>query len=160
MILYHSSYTQIRNPDINHSRNAVDFGPGFYTTPILEQAKKWSMKFLKAGQIPIVSKYELDEKAFKKLKVKRFDSYSEDWLNFIIAGRKGLIIGDYDLIIGSVANDKVFNTIELFLDDLIDKDQAIKRLKYEKPNLQYCFKSQRAIDLYLTFSGSEIYVSQ
>lgn len=28
---------------------------------------------------------------------------------------------DYDLVVGGVANDKVFNTVELFFDGLIDK---------------------------------------
>ena len=49
--------------------------------------------------------------------------------------------GQYDIIIGGVANDKVFDTIELFFDGLIDKNMAIQLLKYEKPNLQYCICS-------------------
>ena len=32
---------------------------------------------------------------------------------------------DYDLVVGGVANDKVFNTVELFFDGLIDKAEAI-----------------------------------
>lgn len=45
MTLYHGSYKEITHPDIVHSRNNVDFGRGFYTTPLLEQAQKWSRKF-------------------------------------------------------------------------------------------------------------------
>lgn len=45
MILYHGSYTKVENPDISYSRNTLDFGKGFYVTPIYEQAKKWSMRF-------------------------------------------------------------------------------------------------------------------
>ncbi len=59
-----------------------------------------------------------------------------------------------DIVIGGVANDKVFNTIERYLDRLIDKAEAIKRLRYEKPNLQVCFRTQEAIDEYLRFEGS------
>jgi hypothetical protein len=59
-----------------------------------------------------------------------------------------------DIVIGGVANDKVFNTIERYLDRLIDKAEAIKRLRYEKPNLQVCFRSRKAIDEYLHFEGS------
>ena len=62
---------------------------------------------------------------------------------------------DYDLIVGGVANDKVFNTVELFFDGLIDKAEAIKRLRYEKPNVQICFRTERALSL-LHFEGSEI----
>ena len=59
---------------------------------------------------------------------------------------------DYD---GGVANDKVFNTVELFFDGWIDKAEAIKRLRYEKPNVQICFRTERALSL-LHFEGSEI----
>ena len=45
MILYHGSYIEIARPDIVHSRINVDFGRGFYTTPLLEQAQKWCKKF-------------------------------------------------------------------------------------------------------------------
>lgn len=62
---------------------------------------------------------------------------------------------DYDLVVGGVANDKVFNTVELFFDGLIDKAEAIKRLRYEKPNVQICFRTERALSL-LYFEGSEI----
>ena len=31
----------------------------------------------------------------------------------------------------------------------------MKRLKYEKPNWQICFKKQEVIDKYLKFIGSE-----
>lgn len=62
---------------------------------------------------------------------------------------------DYDLVVGGVANDKVFNTMELFFDGLIDKAEAIKRLRYEKPNVQICFRRERALSL-LHFEGSEI----
>ena len=59
-----------------------------------------------------------------------------------------------DIVIGGVANDKVFNTIERYLDRLIDKAEAIKRLRYEKPNLQVSFRSRKTIDEYLHFEGS------
>lgn len=55
---------------------------------------------------------------------------------------------------GRVANDKVFNTVELFFDGLIDKTEAINRLRYEKPNLQICFRTEKALSL-LHFKGSE-----
>jgi len=38
MILYHGSYTEVVKPDVTHSRRNVDFGPGFYTAPLREQA--------------------------------------------------------------------------------------------------------------------------
>ena len=41
MILYHGSYLEIQTPDLVHSRDNVDFGRDFYTTPLYEQAVKW-----------------------------------------------------------------------------------------------------------------------
>ena len=64
------------------------------------------------------------------------------------------IRSDYDMVIGGVANDKVFNTVELFFDGLIDKTEAIGRLRYEKPNLQIAFRTDKALT-YLHFEGSE-----
>lgn len=155
MNLYHGSYVEIEQPDLEHSRNNVDFGRGFYTTPLYEQALKWCGKFKRRNQSGIVSKYWFDEEKMQNLKVLKFDSYSEEWLDFILACRKGKDVTDYDIVIGGVANDKVFNTVELFFDGLIDKTEAINRLQYEKPNLQICFRSEKAIEC-LHFEGSEM----
>ena len=154
MILYHGSYLEITNPDLNHSRSNVDFGRGFYVTPLYEQAAKWFGKFKRRGKDGIISRYTFDENMEKELKTLKFNSYSEDWLNFILNCRSEKDLTDYDLVIGGVANDKVFNTVELFFDGLIDKTEAIKRLRYEKPNLQICFRTEKALE-YLSFEGSE-----
>lgn len=45
--------------------------------------------------------------------------------------QKGNDATDYDIVIGGAANDKVFNTVELYFDNLIDKKEAIRRLRYE-----------------------------
>lgn len=156
MIIYHGSYLEIINPDTKHSRKNVDFGSGFYTTTIYDQAKKWSDKFKRRGKEAIVSKYVFeDEGLFEKYKVLKFESYSEEWLDFILACRSEKDNSDYDVVIGGVANDKVFNTVELFFEGLIDKSEAIKRLVYEEPNLQICFRTQRVIDECLKFEGSK-----
>lgn len=54
-----------------------------------------------------------------------------------------------------MVNDQVFNTVELYFDQLIDKTEAINRLRYEKPNLQVCFRSEKSLEKYLHFEGSE-----
>ena len=155
MILYHGSYLEIETPDLIYSRENVDFGRGFYTTPIYEQAVKWCEKFKRRGKDGIVSRYHFDEKGYLELKVLKFDSYSEEWLDFILNCRKGKDSTDYDIVIGGVANDKVFNTVELYFDNLIDKKEAIRRLRYEKPNLQICFRTQKALEACLHYEGSE-----
>lgn len=155
MIVYHGSYVEVSKPDLSHSRKNVDFGQGFYTTPLYEQAEKWCRKFKDRGKTAIINKYIFDEKAFDQCKVLRFDAYSEEWLDFILDCRRGMDSSEYDIVMGGVANDKVFNTVELFFDGLIDKMEAIKRLKYEKPNFQIAFRTSLVLERYLHFEGSE-----
>ena len=155
MILYHGSFLEIAKPDLVHSRSNVDFGRGFYVTPLREQAVKWCGKFKRRGKDGVVSRYVYDECRENELKILKFDSYSEEWLDFILNCRRDNDTTDYDLIVGGVANDKVFNTVELFFDGLIDKTEAIDRLRYEKPNLQICFWTEKALSL-LHFEGSEM----
>lgn len=155
MIVYHGSQMEVAAPDVQHSRKAVDFGPGFYVTPIYEQAQKWAEKFRRRGNAAVVSAYRVDENAFTETKCLQFDSYSEQWLDFILACRGEQDTSDYEIVIGGVANDKVFNTVELYFDGLIDKTEAIKRLRYEKPNLQICFRTQAVLDRYVTFERSD-----
>lgn len=69
--------------------------------------------------------------------------------------RSGKDKSDYDIVVGGVANDRVFNTVELYFDGLIDKAEAIERLRYEKPNMQVCLRTERALNGYLHFEGSE-----
>ena len=154
MILYHGSFLEIANPDLIHSRHDVDFGRGFYVTPLYEQAAKWCGKFKRRGKDAIISRYKDDESREAELKTLKFDSYSDEWLDFILNCRRGKDSTDYDLVVGGVANDKVFNTVELFFDGLIDKAEALKRLRYEKPNRQICFRTEKALSL-LHFEGSE-----
>lgn len=154
MILYHGSFLEIAEPDLVHSRSNVDFGRGFYVTPLYEQAVKWCGKFKRRGRDGVISRYVFDEICEDELKVLKFDSYSEDWLEFILNCRREKDTTDYDLVVGGVANDRVFNTVELYFDGLIDKKEAINRLRYEKPNLQICFRTEKALR-HLHFEGSE-----
>ena len=155
MILYHGSNMEIKTPDLKHSRKQVDFGAGFYTTPIYEQARNWCGKFIRRGMAGIVNRYSFDEGGLAKYRVLAFDTYCEEWLDFVLDCRRGMDQSDYDVVIGGVANDKVFNTVELYFDGLIDKTEALKRLQYEKPNLQICFRSQDILNECLFFEGSE-----
>lgn len=83
MILYHGSYLEIPKPDLLHSRTNVDFGKGFYTTPLREQAVKWCGKFRRRGREGVLSRYTFDESAYDCCKILKLDTYSEDgWTSF------------------------------------------------------------------------------
>ena len=69
----------------------------------------------------------------------------EKWLDFILQCHTCKDTTDYDIVIGGVANDRVFNTVELYFDGLIDKAEDIKRLMYEETNLQITFRTEKAL---------------
>lgn len=156
MLVYHGSYCEIINPDIKYSRDKLDFGRGFYITPIEEQAISWVSRFKRVGKSGIVNVYEFDfEKVKKNLRTLIFAEYSTEWLEFIIKCRNGeLIYQNYDVIAGGIADDKVFNTVELYLEQLISKEEALGRLKYCKPNFQICIINQGCINDYLKYKES------
>ena len=153
MILFHASSVIVERPDVLHSRQRVDFGPGFYTTPLLKQAYGWCQKFLREGKDAYICRYALEDAAFRQCKVLAFDAYSEEWLDFVVQCRAGMCRTDADIVTGGVANDKVFDTVELFLDNLIDRKEALRRLRFEKPNAQVCIRTQAVIDRFLHFNG-------
>jgi len=161
MILYHGSHITIEKPDLSFSRLRTDFGKGFYLTPIKEQAMRWAERFKKERGTAVVSSYKflanINDKLPENIRILEFDNHNIEWLEFITSCRLGLAVDtQWDLIIGGVANDKVFDTIQLYFDNLISADEAIGRLRYNKPNYQYCFKTQKLINKYLNFFASEV----
>ncbi|GMO41565.1 MAG: DUF3990 domain-containing protein [Termitinemataceae bacterium] len=162
MILYHGSYCAIESPNLSFCRNRTDFGRGFYLTPVHEQAVNWSKHLSKEGKHGIVSVYGfLQKPAVDKLpddlRILEFDTHSREWLDFITDCRLGQSQNakNWDLVIGGVANDKVFDTLQLYFDGIIEANETIKRLRYNKPNFQYCFKNQPLIDNYLEYLSAE-----
>lgn len=155
MIVYHGGMQIIESPDLLHSRKAVDFGAGFYVTPIIEQAWRWCEKRKRASGLAAISRYEFDEVAAAGLKVLRFSSYSVQWLDFIVKCRDIRDDTDWDIVIGGVANDKVFDTLEAFFDGFATKAQTISKLSMAMPNLQICFRTEASLRT-LKFVGGEM----
>jgi hypothetical protein len=154
MIVFHGGAQIVERPDLLHSRRAVDFGPGFYTTPLEEQARRWSEKRKRAIGKAAVSRYEFDEGAAAALKTLRFDVYSEEWLDFIVKCRGRRDDSDWDIVVGGVANDRVFDTLETFFDGFATKKQTIGKLQMQTPNLQMCFRTEAALRT-LRFLGGD-----
>ena len=103
-IVYHGSYCKIENPEIKNGKYTKDFGEGFYCTILEEQAVKWAKKF----ETPILNIYEYNEDL--NLNIKEFNILSEEWLDFIINSRKGQK-HEYDIVIGAMADDQIYNYI-------------------------------------------------
>lgn len=155
MILYHASSQIIEQPDVLHSREHLDFGKGFYLTLLRIQAEKYAQRFIRRGQKAYIHEYELniDLSAYK---IKEFDSYNDAWLDYVSSCRFGREHESYDLISGGIADDKVFNTIDLYFGGVLNKEDTLKRLMYEKPNHQICILNQEIVSSLILKSVVEI----
>jgi hypothetical protein len=155
MKVYHASTLIIEKPDVLHSREKLDFGKGFYLTAIREQALRYAERFTRRGKEAFINEYELDEKT-PGFNIKSFPSYDEEWLDYVAVCRKGGMPQPlYDGVSGGVANDKVFNTVDLYFAGVISKDEALGRLKYEKPNHQLCILNGQMLNRHLHFVKAE-----
>ena len=155
MRLYHASTTVVKHPDVEHSRPNLDFGRGFYLTVLHEQAVRYAERFTRRGKSAFVNEYELDED-LTDFVVKRFEGYDEEWLDYVAVCRHGgTPVMQYDAVEGGVANDKVFNTVDLYFAGIITKAEALGRLKYEKPNHQICILNGEMIERHLHFVKAE-----
>lgn len=150
MILYHGSNIEVREPKLLKIQRELDFGKGFYATSDLTQASTWAHRTAKrrgSGQ-PVVSVYEINDTALDSLRVLRFDSADVEWLRYVTANRRGIATaGDWDVVIGPVANDQTMPTITLFLDGFYDEEETIKRLFPQKLKDQYTFKTADALSI-------------
>ena len=158
MLVYHGSDTVIDSPKIIEAKRPPDFGGGFYVTTSEEQAKKWAMKvaYRNASKHSYNNKYEFDlERAEKEVQVICFDCADEAWLDFICTNRQGLENGEYDIVIGPVADDMVYRVVIEYENGDIDKDLALKRLKTEKLCDQILFHTERALT-YLKYVETEV----
>lgn len=91
------------------------------------------------------------------LKVKRFDSLSKEWLEFIKENRsKGGLQHDYDVVIGPVADDRTMETVQLYIAGILTAEEAVERLKYSKANNQVSFHTEKALKC-LRFVGRKEY---
>lgn len=139
----------------HHSRKFLDFGQGFYVTTLKDQAVKYAQRFIRRGKEAWLNIYELDEDFMSSsFIIREFEKYDANWLDFVVACRKGIVIGNYDIVKGGIANDKVFRTVDLFFSGDITKEEALRRLLFELPNDQLCIRSQKILDNYLTFKDS------
>lgn len=157
MIVYHASYTVVTNVDLKYSRKYTDFSTGFYLTKNKAQAKKWAEKIISMNKTAYINQYLLDENKLSKYKVLKFNNYDKNWLDFICKCRNGDDDSDFDVVVGPIADDKVYETINLFFEGFIDEKEAIKRLKKNEPNNQICLRNMIVINDLLEFEKGEKY---
>lgn len=155
MKLYHSSNIIVEFPDTMHSRNYLDFGRGFYLTSLYDQAIRYAQRFKRRGQTAWLNTYKISLSEKKLWKIKRFETYDKDWLDFVAQCRNGNDVGDYDMIIEGIANDRVIMTLDRYFSNEISEEEALGLLRFEKPNIQYCIRSERMLQECLTYIESK-----
>lgn len=63
-------------------------------------------------------------------------------------------IEKFDVVEGGVANDRVIDTVEAYIANLMTLETALRELSRHQPNNQLCICSQTVIDECLTFIES------
>lgn len=155
MLLYHGSTMAVRKPIVSRGRGKTDFGKGFYTTTSREQAEKWAqIKRDRMGDEAhaIVSVFELDDAVLNNpaYHTRHFDGATSEWLDFVVGNRRGEVHHNFDLIMGPVANDKLYATITLYENGILDANAAIEQLNTHQLFDQLSFHTTKACKL-LTF---------
>ena len=133
MTVYHGSSVSVDKPEIIIGRNTKDFGLGFYCTVFREQAERWAKRY----DHGIVSTYTV--RLNTDLNILEFKEMSEEWLDFIIDCRHGKP-HKYDIVIGAMTNDQIYNFIADYMDGIITREQfwAMARFKYPTHQINFC----------------------
>lgn len=164
MKIYHGSDKIIKNPIYKGSNGTNDYGPAFYTTDDLHQAKIWACKNKELG---IVNVYDFDITKYKVLDLTDSTKYSIlnwvavllhyrnisetirktykavlDWLedNFYIDIEK------YDVVIGYRADDAYYKFPIAFISGSLSINRLEKIYKEGNLGLQTVLISHKAIE--------------
>jgi len=162
MILYHGSAFTVPEPKVIISEIGKDFGFGFYTTNVKEQAVRWAIRKTKidmklnSNANAVLNVYDYNEVAAQKdLIIKVFDKPNIEWLEFILKCRSDVQFKhSYDIVIGNIADDNVGETIAFVMNNIMRKEDAVERLRFSKINNQMCFCSDKSL-AYLKFIYEE-----
>ena len=148
MIIYHASKEIVMLPEIRKTRYTKDFGWGFYCTINREQADRWAKRGTGQG---IVNFYEYCQDSM--LSMLKFDSMTDEWLDFIAACRSGKM-HDYDIVEGPMANDEIWNYVNDYIQGTISRKQFWVLAEFRHPTHQISFHTDSALKC-LTFVKSE-----
>ncbi len=149
MVLYHSSKEIVEFPEIRKSRYTKDFSWGFYCTNNFKQALRWANR---GEGDPVINYYTYERN--DKLSILKFDSMTDEWLDFIARCRSGET-HRYDIVEGPMANDTVWNYVNDFLSGRISRRQFWALAEFRYPTHQMSFHTLAALDC-LTYDRSEI----
>lgn len=147
MILYHGSSAAFDRFDLSYCKPGKDFGKGIYLTTNKAQAARWAN--LKNGHY--LYKCRIRDKNLESLSHIALPEYNEEWPETIVSCRTGLYEPDADIISGRLADntyDKMLEALTMFMSGEADVKATLKTIRsFRKGSDQYCFKTQKALDL-------------
>ena len=161
MTLYHGTNLDIQSINLGICRPYKDFGRGFYTTEILDQAKKMAKRVARIyGGMPTVNVYEITDNFLESdaLNVMSFGNIpSEKWAVFVMNNRDKLFTDfasiecnfdcKYDIVSGPIANDDMAVLFRQYQNNLISLETLIKGMTFRETTNQYSFHTERAVNL-------------
>ena len=173
MILYHGSNMEIEKIDLSKCKPFKDFGKGFYTTTLQEQAMnmaKRTVKIYRTGK-PWVTEFFCDDALFvssenftsQPLNIKRFIEPNFDWARFVINNRNHKFTDSksqdcntdnkYDIVMGPVANDDITALIDVYLSGILSDEALTRELTFRNLSSQVSFHTEKSI-MYLQKTGT------
>ena len=153
MKVYHGSYVEIVKVELAKCLPQRDFGQGFYVTKFKHHAETWAKIIGRKHQTQgVVTEFDYTESPFARhiCKIKRFDAYDGEWLDFVVENRrnkKEQAVHDYDIVEGPVADDKVQFRIKDYLKGKVSKQQFLEELRYHEETHQICFCTKVSLQL-------------
>lgn len=159
MTLYHGTNLDIESIDLALCRPYKDFGRGFYTTQLPEQAQKMAIRVAKIyGGSPIVNVYQAPDDLLKntELSIMDFGNVpSENWAIFVMNNRNRYFkdLGSincnldykYDIVAGPIADDDMTVLFRQYQSHMLSMDMLIHGMTYKETTSQYSFHTERAV---------------
>ncbi|MCQ2787138.1 MAG: DUF3990 domain-containing protein [Bacilli bacterium] len=166
MQLYHGSSYIISTPKVKGSNITNDYGPAFYLTKNLIDAKMWACRNNESG---IVNCYSINDKRYKSLKVLNLTNKKQfsvlNWLailmhfrelkeNFINKNQEVLKwlssyyidVTKYDVVVGYRADDAYFRFPREFIEGNLAYEDLEEVYSLGNLGVQIVFISEKAIN--------------
>lgn len=152
--------------DLKKGKPNVDFGQGFYTTPIksfaLNTARNKTMKTnTHKGYkycYPSIISFDFDEERSSKLNILKFQRKDTNWAQFVVNNRNGFeyiksieskfhnLYGYFDIVDGEIADNKITRLAQelKLLKETVEKED-LNVCSYQYPTRQISFHTNSSL---------------
>lgn len=161
MILYHGTNIEIDEIDLDKCRPYKDFGQGFYTTELYEQAEKMARRVSRIyGGSPVINIYEADDNfmSANDLNILDFGNVPSDkWATFVMNNRSRAFTDfsdincnfdcKYDIVCGPIADDDMTMLFRQYQNKMISFEMLINGMTFKDVTNQYSFHTLKSLRL-------------